>query len=93
MLSSLKIGYLLFENVSLIAGLLTFLTTIEAGAYMSSKFISHDSFLNSSSLAIALIDPHLIDEIESNPSFQRIGVLIRKKILAMHDFQIEIPLS
>jgi hypothetical protein len=92
-LYNLKVSYLLFENASLMQGLVAFLKTIKAGAYISSKYISKDSFVNSPFLLIALVDPHILDEIHDTFSFHRIGVLIRKKTLAINDFQIEIPLT
>ena len=92
-LDDLKASYLCFENASVIESLLSFLFQIEGGAYLAPQFISDDSFLKFSSVTIALIDPHTLDEIAKKPTFERIGVLLRKKTLAIHDFQIEIPLS
>ena len=92
-LDDLKANHLSFENASLIESLLSFLIKIQGGAYLASQFISDDSFLNFPFLTIALIDPHALDEITKNPHFNRLGVLLRKKTLAIHDFQIEIPLS
>ncbi len=92
-LDDLKASYLSFENTSTIESLLSFLFQIQGGAYLAPQFIADDSFLNFSFLTIALIDPHSLDEIAKNPNFKRLGVLIRKKTLAIHDFQIEILLS
>jgi hypothetical protein len=92
-LDDLKASYLSFENTSTIESLLSFLFQIQGGAYLAPQFIADDSFLNFSFLTIALIDPHSLDEITKNPNFKRLGVLIRKKTLAIHDFQIEILLS
>ncbi len=92
-LDTLKASYLCFEKASLIESLLSFLLRIEGGAYLAPQFISDDSFLKFSSVTIALIDPHTLDEIAKKPTLERLGVLLRKKTLAIHDFQIEIPLS
>ena len=92
-LDDLKANYLSFENTSLIESLLSFLFQIQGGAYIAPEFISDDSFLKFSSATIALIDPHALNEITKNPNFKRLGVLLRKKTLAIHDFRIEIPLS
>jgi hypothetical protein len=92
-LDDLKANYLSFENTSLIESLLSFLFQIQGGAYLASQFISDDSFLKISYSTVALIDPHALNEITKNPNFKRLGVLLRKKTLAIHDFRIEIPLS
>ncbi len=93
-IENLKTSYLSFENTSPLRGLLVFLLQIEAGAYVSSQTIEDKMFLSDTTdLSIFLVDPHNLDEFENDSSFCRIGVLIRKKILACQDFQIEIHLS
>jgi len=92
-LESLHISYLSFEEISPLEALLSFLKKIEAGAYISSNFLNDDFHKTYSNVTISLIDPHVLHEIEKDPSQKRIGVLIRKKILACQDFQIEIPIK
>lgn len=92
-IESLNISYLSFEETSPLDALLSYLKKTQAGAYVSSNFLNDDFQKTYSNVTISLIDPHVLDEIEKDPSQKRIGVLIRKKILACQDFQIEIPLS
>lgn len=89
----LNISYLSFEETSPLEALLSYLKKTQAGAYVSSNFLNDDFDKTYSNVTISLIDPHILDEIEKDSSQKRIGVLIRKKILACQDFQIEIPLS
>lgn len=92
-LENLNISYLSFEETSPLEALLSYLKKTQAGAYVSSNFLNDDFDKTYSNVTISLIDPHILDEIEKDSSQKRIGVLIRKKILACQDFQIEIPLS
>ena len=92
-MEKLNISYLSFEETSPLDALLSYLKKTQAGAYVSSNFLNDDFHKTYSNVTISLIDPHFLDEIEKDCSQKRIGVLIRKKILACQDFQIEITLS
>ena len=80
-----------YEQLSTHEALLLFLKSLEGGLYMPS--FDDKISQKKAKLCLFLLDPHLIDEFEDLVSKNRLGVLIRRPILASFNFQEIINLS
>jgi hypothetical protein len=91
-----KPSYCIYENASFCEALIGFLSELDAGVYLSDEKIRrkiNESTTQNLNIALILIDPHTIEDFETKLKATRVGVLIRRNILATNDFKTILPLK
>lgn len=84
-LNSKEIPWAEYKNCSALEALLAFLKSVNGGIYIPT--LSPDIFQSQAQQCVFLLDPHLIDEFEDVLTKKRRGVLIRRHLLASHNFK------
>lgn len=74
-----------YMNCSALEALVAFLKSVSGGIYLPE--LSPELFKSEAQQCVFLLDPHLIDDFEKLLTKKRRGVLIRRPIVASHNFK------
>ncbi len=89
-LAEASIPWAEYSKASTLEALMSFLKSIHGGLYLPE--VASDLELKQSKVCVFLLDPHLIEAFEAQVSQKRQGVLIRRHLIASHDFKETIDL-
>lgn len=90
-LNSKEIPWAEYSSCSAVEAVVAFLKSVNGGIYMPK--LNQDLLKIELQQCVFLLDPHLIGEFETLLTKKRRGVLIKRPVVASHDFQEAIYLE